>query len=98
MALVYGLTCGSPVDPDVVERKLTVSVNGEVVSTKSYGSDVVDFGEFSFAEKDTVVLTLVDIDDVGNVSKPALLEFVATDTLPPVEPGGFSVSLLREEA
>jgi hypothetical protein len=97
MALVYGLTCGTPVDPDVVERRLTVTVNGEVVSTNSYDASTVDFGELSFAQDDNVVLSLVDVDDVGNVSSPSVLEFLATDTLPPAVPGGFTVSLLRED-
>jgi len=98
MALVYSLSCESPVDGDVVERRLTVAVNGETVSTDPYAPDTVDFGEFTFAQDDNVSVTLVDVDDVGNVSDPAVLEFVATDTLPPVVPGGFSVSLLREVA
>lgn len=96
MALVYSLSCEAPVDGDVVERRLTVTVNGETVSTDPYAPDTVDFGEFTFAQDDNVVLSLVDIDDVGNVSEPAVLEFVATDTLPPVVPGGFSVALVRE--
>lgn len=96
MALVYGLTCGKPVDSDVVERRLAVQVNGTVVDNKVFAGDVVDFGELSFTQDDSIVLTLVDVDDAGNVSKPSLLEFVATDTLPPATPGGFSVSLVRE--
>lgn len=98
MALVYGLSCAAPVDADVVERRLSVSVNGEVKLTNSYESTTVDFGEFTFAQDDNVVVTLMDVDDVGNVSDPAVLEFVATDTLPPAVPGGFTVSLLREVA
>jgi hypothetical protein len=96
MALVYSLSCEAPVDGDVVERRLTVAVNGETVSTDPYAPDTVDFGEFTFAQDDNVVVSLVDVDDVGNVSDPAVLEFVATDTLPPVVPGGFSVALVRE--
>jgi hypothetical protein len=42
------------------------------------------------------MLSLVDVDDVGNTSPPATLEFVATDTIPPEVPGGFTVSLVRE--
>lgn len=96
MALVYNFNCEAPVDSDVVERRLTVAVNGETVSTDPYAPDTVDFGEFEFAQGDNVVVSLVDVDDVGNTSDPAVLEFVATDTLPPVVPGGFSVALVRE--
>lgn len=96
MALVYGFSCKSPVDSDVVERRLRVNVNGNDVSNKSYSSTTTDFGEFSFNQNDDVVLILVDVDDAGNVSDPATIQFQALDTIPPKVPGGFSVSLLRE--
>lgn len=96
MGLVYGVSCAEVVDVDVVERRLTVEVNGEVKKINSYVSSTTDFGEFVFNQDDSVVFTLVDVDDAGNVSDPAVLSFVASDTLPPVAPGGFSVNLLRE--
>jgi hypothetical protein len=95
MALVYELTCLPPVDHDVVERRLTVKVNGDVKSTDVYSSETTNLGEKTFIEGDNVLLTLVDVDDVGNVSEPAVVEFVAADTLPPAMPG-FSVTLVRE--
>ena len=96
MGLVYEVTCAAPVDADVVERKLTVSVNGEVVSTDVYEGEAVSLGERVFQQGDNVVLNLVDIDDAGNVSDPAVVEFVANDTIPPSVPG-LSVALVREE-
>lgn len=96
MALVYEITCAPPVDADVTERRLTVTVNGEVFSTDVYGGSVVSFGEKAFKQGDNVVLNLVDVDDVGNVSEPAIVEFVANDTIPPSVPG-LSVALVREE-
>lgn len=96
MGLVYEVTCAAPVDSDVVERRFTVSVNGETVSTDVYGGSVVSFGERVFKQGDNVVLNLTDVDDVGNVSDPAIIEFVANDTLPPSVPG-LSVALVREE-
>ena len=96
MGLVYGLSCEAAVDSDVVERRLLVNVNGVNVETKLYEASATDLGEFVFVQDDTVVFTLVDVDDVGNVSGPATVEFVAADTIPPSVPGGFSVSLLRE--
>jgi hypothetical protein len=96
MALVYGLSCEAPVDSDVVNRRLVVNVNGNDVAKNTYSSDVVDFGEFTFSQGDDVVMILVDIDDAGNESDPATVQFQAVDTIPPRVPGGFSVSLLRE--
>lgn len=98
MALVYSVTSGPVVDQDVSERRLSITVNGETVEqARVFPSDTTSFGELSFAQGDNVVLTLVDVDDVGNVSQPAVLEFVASDTIPPSQPGEFGVSLVREE-
>lgn len=97
MSLVYNVTAGPVVDNDVIERRLTVTVNGEVSQTTTSSSDTTSFGEFSFADNDNVVLTLVDVDDAGNVSSPAVLEFAAADTIPPAKPGEFGVTLVREE-
>lgn len=97
MALVYNVTAGPVVDKDVAERRLSVTVNGEVRSTSPYPADTTSFGELSFSDNDSVVLTLVDVDDAGNVSTPAVVEFVAADTVAPVTPGEFGVSFVREE-
>jgi hypothetical protein len=97
MALIYNVTAGAVVDADVVERKLSVVVNGEDQGVSSFSSDTTSFGELSFADNDVVVLSLVDVDDAGNSSSPAVAEFVATDTIPPVQPGEFGVTLVREE-
>jgi hypothetical protein len=97
MALVYSVTAGAPVDGDVVSRELTTVVGGEVVSTKFFpGSDVL-LGEVSVPQDSQVVLTLVDIDDAGNRSQAAVVEFTATDSIAPAQPGSFGVSLVREE-
>lgn len=96
MSLVYELTCAPTMEVDVVERRLVVTVNGEVVSTDVYSKDATSLGEKSFAQGDTVVLSLVDVDDVGNVSDPAIVEFTAMDTIAPSTPG-LSVVLVREE-
>jgi hypothetical protein len=41
-------------------------------------------------------MTLVDTDDAGNPSAPAVVEFVAMDTIPPAMPGSFGVTLVGE--
>jgi hypothetical protein len=94
--LVYNVTAGVVVDKDVTERRLTVTVNDAPVSTKSYAADAVVFDEVGVNQGDKVVLTLVDVDDAGNVSEPAVCEFVGNDTIPPVKPGEFGVALVRE--
>jgi len=95
--MVYGVTAGVPGAGDVVERRMTVEVNGVVVETKTFAGDVVDLGELKVAQNASVVLTLVDVDDVGNVGAPATCVFNATDTVAPPAPGGFGVAVLREE-
>lgn len=98
--LVYKVSVGAPVDADVVERQLVVALNGnsEVDDFKVFSADTTDLGEVRAKQGDKVLLTLVDVDDVGNRSEPAVLEFVAEDTLPPAKPGEFGVTLVKEEA
>jgi hypothetical protein len=96
MGLVYEVTCAPPVDADVIERRLTVTVNGVAVATDVYASDVTNLGERTFVQGDNVSLSFVDVDDVGNVSDPAVVEFVAHDTIAPSVPG-LDIKLVREE-
>lgn len=100
MALVYSVSAAPVVDADVVARRLTVTVNGELADAiPDFSADTTTFVEAVTVPQDAnVVLTLVDVDDAGNVSEPAVLEFVATDTIPPAKPGEFSVTLVRETA
>jgi hypothetical protein len=95
--LIYSVSAAPVVDADVVTRRLSVTVNGEAREPVDFAADATSFGELGFADNDSVVLTLVDIDDAGNSSEPAVFEFVATDTIPPAKPGEFGVTLLREE-
>lgn len=95
--MVYGVSAGVAGASDVVERRMTVEVDGVTVETKTFAGDVVDLGELKVAQNASVVLTLVDVDDAGNVSSPATCSFTATDTVVPPVPGGFGVSVLREE-
>ena len=97
--LVYKVSVGPVVDADVVERQLVVVLNGGSPDEfKTFPADTTDLGEVRAAQGDSVLLTLVDVDDAGNRSEPAVLEFVATDTLPPAQPGSFGVTLVKEEA
>jgi len=96
MALVYSITCDPASANDVMERRLTVKVNGEIKNQLTFDPYVGDLGEQVFLDGDNVVLMLVDVDDVGNISEPAELEFIAADTIAPEKPG-FTVTLVREE-
>jgi hypothetical protein len=99
MALVYTVTAAPVVDADVVARRLTVTIDGEPGETADFPADTTSFVESVTVPQDSnVVLTLVDIDDAGNASEPAVVEFVATDTIPPAKPGEFGVTLVRETA
>lgn len=95
--LIYSVSAAPVVDSDVVTRRLTVLVNGEAREPVDFAADATSLGELGFNDDEEVVLTLVDIDDAGNASEPAVFEFVATDTIPPAAPGSLGVSLLREE-
>lgn len=99
MALVYSVSAGPVVDHDVVARRLTVTVDGVADVLPDFPADTTLFGEVITVPQDaSVVLTLVDIDDAGNASEPAFVEFVALDTIPPAQPGSFGVTLVREIA
>jgi hypothetical protein len=96
--LVYKVSVGPVTDKDVVERQLAVAVDGVAVGeVKVFSADSTDLGEIRVKQDDKVVLTLVDVDDAGNRSEPAVFEFVARDTLPPAQPGAFGVTLVAEE-
>lgn len=98
MALIYTVTAGAPVDRDVVARELTVIVNGEASGEpRTYPGSATDLGEVRVEQDANVVLALVDVDDAGNRSQPATVEFTATDTIPPAQPGAFGVQLVREQ-
>lgn len=95
MGLVYQLILPPPGAPDVVKRTLKSTVNG----VEQPDVDIVsDPFEVTFADNDSVTLSIVDTDDAGNVSPPSEpFAFTATDTIAPPQPGQVGVSLLREE-
>lgn len=97
MALIYSVSAGPVVDKDVVTRELSVVVDGGQPATTTFPSTATELGEVKVEQGGKVVLSLVDIDDAGNRSQPATVEFVAADTIPPAKPGEFGVNLVREE-
>jgi hypothetical protein len=94
--LTYQVTVGAPVDHDVVSRQLTVTVDGVSNDARFYDGGATDLGTIEVVQNSNVVLSLVDVDDAGNYSEPAVVEFVASDTLRPSTPGSFSVTLVSE--
>lgn len=98
MALVYSVSAAAPVDSDVVKRQLTIDVVGQDQVVNTYPGDATDLGEITVEQGATVTLVLIDVDDAGNTSEPAVAgPFTATDTIPPAKPGEFGVTLVREE-
>jgi hypothetical protein len=94
--LTYAVTAGPVTDSDVVTRTVTTTVNGEARGSTDYSPETLSFDPITVSQGDNVVLTLVDTDDAGNPSAPAVVEFVAADTIPPSQPGLFSVQLVSE--
>jgi len=84
----YSVSAGPVVDADVVERRVSVSVNG-VVTSKSYSSETTVFDVVSVSDNENVVLTLVDVDKSGNVSEPAVVVLSGKDTVAPSKPVDF---------
>jgi hypothetical protein len=95
--LTYRVSVNAPVDADVVSRELTVTVNGVESTVVTAAGTATDLGSVDVPQDSKVVLSLVDIDDAGNKSAPATVEFTALDTLAPAQPGGFNVTLVSEK-
>jgi hypothetical protein len=95
--LTYRVSVDAPVDGDVVSRELTVTVNGVESTVVTAAGNATDLGSVDVPQDSLVVLSLVDVDDAGNKSEPATVEFTAVDTLAPAQPGGFNVTLVSEK-
>ena len=97
-SLRYQVSVGPVVDGDVVTRQLSVYVNGADTprEVRNYRPTDTNLGDVIVEQGAAVVLRLVDIDDAGNQSEPAVLEFVAEDTIAPAQPGSLGVTLVGE--
>lgn len=95
--LVYGISAGSAGANDVAERRLQITIDNVVVENRVYTGETVDLGELYVPQDSDVALSLVDVDDAGNMSPPAIYVFKATDTIAPPVPGSFGVNIVREE-
>ena len=96
-SLTYTIVAAPVVDGDVVERLLTLVIDGEDQGTAKFPATATELSVVTVPQDSNVVLTLVDVDDAGNKSAPAVVEFVAADTLPPSQPGAITVTLVGEK-
>lgn len=96
--LTYSISVAAPVDADVVSRELVVTVDGVSRDSVEFSGTSTDLGSVDVPEGASVQLSLVDVDDAGNESVPAVVDFVAADTLAPGQPGAFTVSLVAERS
>jgi hypothetical protein len=94
--LTYRVSAAAPVDADVVSRVVTLKINGEDKGARTFEGAVTDLGTVTAPQDAEVELSLVDVDDAGNMSQPATYTFTAVDTLPPAVPGAFNVTLVSE--
>lgn len=94
--LTYVVTAAPAVDHDVVSRELVVKIGDADGVVSVWPGSSVELGTVAVPQDSAVTLTLVDVDDAGNRSTPAVVEFVAADTLPPAQPGSFGVTLVSE--
>jgi hypothetical protein len=95
-SLTYTIVAAPVVDADVVNRLLTLVINGEDQGTAEFPASATELSVITVPQDANVVLTLVDVDDAGNKSTPAVVEFVAADTIAPAQPGAITVTLVGE--
>ena len=94
--LTYEIVVGAPAAGDVVNREVTVVVNGTYSDPVSYPPTAVSCGQITVPQDAEVIVSVTDVDDAGNRSDPATLVFTAFDVVPPPAPGGVGVVLLGE--
>ena len=94
--LTFVLTLPPPGASDVVKRQVTVAIGGDDHMLIEYDSTTRVTEEMSGSDNDTVVGSLVDVDDAGNFSAAREFSFVLTDTIPPPQPGEVGIAIVFE--
>ena len=95
--LIYEIMMGQvAASSDVTERHVKTIVNGKEQGVVVLERNSVKIGGLRFNDGDKVRLELRDVDYSGNYSEPAVVEFVAADTIAPDVPTGFGVLLVAE--
>jgi hypothetical protein len=82
---------------DVVKRELSVKVNeDDAIVTEITDMAATEVGGFAGPDNASVVVTLVDIDDVGNRSEAREQTFTLVDDIAPPKPGEFGLAVESE--
>jgi hypothetical protein len=95
--IVFDVTLPPPAAADVVRRKFTLSVAGEEPLEIALPPNQATVTDLKAPQGAEVGLRLVDVDDAGNESEPRVQSFVATDTIPPPQPGEMGITVTAEE-
>lgn len=96
--LTYNVSAAASTASDAVSREVSVSINGSRPVVTVFAPTETELGAVVVPQNAEVVISVVDVDDAGNRSEPAVATFTATDTLPPPVPGAVSVTLVSEES
>lgn len=91
----FGIKFGfkAPGASDVVQRELSVTVNGgDPPLVRTYSGPVLESDEWVFQANDALVAVLVDIDGTGNKSPASsAFSYTVTDDIAPPAPGDITV-------
>ena len=95
--LTYAVSAAASTAADAVSREVSLVINGAEPVVTVFAPTDTDLGQVTVPQNAEVSISVVDIDDAGNRSEPAVLSFTALDTLPPPAPGAVSVVLVSED-
>lgn len=96
MALKFKLVLPPAGAPDVVSRKLQISIGGLDPFALEVPGSTLETPEYEGEDSAEVVGQLVDVDDAGNSSPPRDFSFVLTDTIAPPQPGELGLLVTAE--
>jgi hypothetical protein len=93
--LRYKITPNSATAPDVVKRKISINIDGNM-NVQEYGIDE-EVPNLELEQDQVAAITEQQIDDNNNISSASdPYVFTANDTLAPPTPGQISVELIEE--
>jgi hypothetical protein len=95
MALKFKVVLPTELTPDVINRELTVTINGET-QVQNVAKETAEVGDFEGPDGAIVELSLVDVDDAGNRSDASVLTTSLTDTIAPAKPGDLAMVVTAE--